>query len=497
MRNDLAPQRVSADRQQAGPGRPVLVVDMDGTLLRTDSLYEALLRLVVEHPVTVLRLPGWIARGKPEFKRLVADRVVLPAEHLPFEPAVIDMVRQARSEGRRTALVSASDHRQVEAVATHLGLFDVVAGTGAEEAGPGNLAGKEKADFLCRAFGEEGFDYVGDSRVDLEVWAAAGRRHAVNPSAALKQAAQGRGIELLPVAAAGRAPRWRSALRAMRPHQWSKNVLVLLPVLASHDLGAVLPALVALVVFSLVASCVYLFNDLIDLPSDRAHPRKCKRPFASGELGIRDGLMLTVVLMALALVLAVAFTPLAFLGALALYFGVTLAYSVWLKRKLLVDVITLAGLYTLRIIGGSAATGIELSPWLLAFSMFLFFSLAAIKRQAELVDLERRGSDKPAGRGYATSDLPVVRGMAISSGQAAVLVFALYVNSPAVTAIYAHPALMWLVCPVLFYWLGRMEVMTHRGYMDDDPIVFAARDRVSQISAVVMALIIVAASIGG
>ncbi len=497
LQNELSQEQIVQASLEARSADPALVVDMDGTLLHSDSLHEALLRLVVEHPFTLFRLPGWIARGKPEFKREVADRRILSATDLPYNPAVIAMVRDARDAGRQTALVSASDHRQVAEVARHIGLFDHVFGTGTMGAGGPNIAAEGKADHLLQTYGARGFDYVGDSRADLAVWKQARKAYAVHPSASLEKAAREQNIALLPVVEEDITPRWKAALKAMRPHQWSKNLLVLLPVLAAHDMAAFGPALAGLVVFSLVASCVYLLNDMIDLPSDRAHPRKCRRPFAAGVLSIRDGLALAGGLLILALILALAFTPPLFLGVLALYFATTFAYSIWLKRKLMLDVITLAGLYTLRIIGGSAATGIVLSPWLLAFSMFTFFSLAAIKRQAELVDLANRGTDKTAGRGYTAADLPVIRGMAITSGQAAVLVFALYVNSPAVTGLYARPELMWLVCLLLFYWLSRMEIMTHRGRMDDDPIVFAARDRISQICILLIALVVILASIGG
>lgn len=275
--------------------------------------------------------------------------------------------------------------------------------------------------------------------------------------------------------------RWRvwPLLKAMRPHQWTKNLLILLPILASHDFSQLGPAFAAMAAFCLIASSVYIVNDIVDIPADRAHPRKCKRAFASGQAQVSHGIVLAGFLALFAFAIAIIFTPALFIVTLVAYVLGTLAYSLWLKKKLLVDVIGLAGLYTVRIFAGSAATGIVLSPWLLAFSMFLFFSLAAIKRQAELVEQERMGRADTPGRGYFTDDLPVIRVMALSSGQAAVMVLALYLNSPAVSQLYGAPQLMWLLCPILFYWLGRMAVMTHRGHMDDDPIVFAFRDGIS------------------
>lgn len=281
-------------------------------------------------------------------------------------------------------------------------------------------------------------------------------------------------------------------LKAMRPHQWCKNLLILLPIFAAHDFSALGGAVVAMVAFSLIASSIYIINDIIDLPSDRAHPRKCNRPFASGAASISHGIALAVGLTIAAFVLA-SFTTPAFIATLILYLAATTAYSLWLKRKLLVDIIALSGLYTIRILAGAAVTGIPLSPWLLAFSMFLFFSLAAIKRQAELVDQERNGQTNTPGRAYLTTDLPTIRNMAVSSGQAAVLVMALYINSPAITGLYAAPSLMWLLCPILFYWINRMVIMTHRGFMDDDPIVFACRDKISLLCLAAMVGIVLAA----
>lgn len=473
-----------------------LVVDMDGTLLRSDTLHEALLGLIATRPTDLFFLVSWLRQGKREFKRQVADRHVLSAEYLPYDEDVVALLCQARAEGRSTALVSAADHRQVSAVAAHLDLFDIVIGTGSAEADDSNLSGAAKARVLTERLGERNFDYIGDCATDLPVWQVAHQAMAVRPSAALIERAKAQGTQLIPIGVSSGSS-WRSYLKALRPHQWSKNLLILLPVLASHDVSSLGTALIAMVAFSLIASCVYILNDLIDLPADRAHPRKKNRPFASGQVSASHGLVLAAVLAVCALVLSVLFTSSAFLGVLAGYFTVTFAYSFWLKRKLLVDIITLAGLYTTRVFAGAAATGIVLSPWLLVFSMFMFFSLAAIKRQGELVDMARRGKTSSAGRGYLTDDLPVVQGMGIAAGQAAVLVFALYINSPTTQILYSWPELMWLVCAVLFYWLSRLAMMTHRGFMDDDPIVFAIRDRVSQLCLLAIVLIVSVAVFGG
>lgn len=474
---------------------PALVVDMDGTLVRSDTLHDAAVTLVGRDPAVLFQLPFWVGRGKTALKSEIANRCTLDPDGLPYDQDVLGLIREARAMGREVALVSASDHRQVQAVADHLGLFDLAIGTGSPEAAGVNLAGEEKARFLVSRYGTRGFDYIGDSRADLAVWAVAHEAIALRPKASLLRAASARGLALSVIGSGQRS--LKPLLKAMRPHQWSKNLLILLPVMASHQLNLLAPALLAMVIFSLVASSVYLLNDLVDLGSDRAHARKRFRPFAAGALPVTWGLAAAVGLIGTAALLAVALTTPAFLGVLAFYFVATFAYSFWLKRKLLVDIIALAGLYTVRIFAGGAATGIVLSEWLLAFSMFLFFSLAAIKRQAELVDLQKSGRQSTPGRGYLTDDLPVLRAMAVASGQAAVLVFALYVNSPATAALYVRQEAMWLVCAIIFFWISRMEMMTHRGQMNDDPIVFALRDRTSLGCLLAVAVLVILAVVGG
>jgi len=287
-------------------------------------------------------------------------------------------------------------------------------------------------------------------------------------------------------------PSPKSYFRLLRPHQWLKNALVFLPMLAAHQLdqATAFSTLLAFIAFSLVASSVYVLNDLVDLEADRAHPRKRKRPFASGDIPTSQGPGLLLVLLIAGAVVA---APLGFWFALALvgYYVTTLAYSFLLKRRIVIDICVLAGLYTFRIIAGGAATGIPISVWLLAFSVFFFLSLAAVKRQAELVDGVASGNIQAQGRGYTTDDLPVVANMAISAGYVSVLVMALYLNSPAVSELYATPTLLWGICLILLYWLSRMVMVTHRGRMHDDPVVFAVKDRVSLICFAVILVIAV------
>ncbi|MEE4120237.1 MAG: UbiA family prenyltransferase [Paracoccaceae bacterium] len=412
-----------------------LVVPLEGVLCRTSLATERLVQGVAADP-----LGGLMGRSR---------RRPLPPEALPLDGGVLERVRAARAEGRRTILVTAADQAQAQVVADGLGLFDAVVADAPEDA----------------------------SRV-----------------ARLAEAA-GPGAEVLPArAGAGLSP--GAVVRAMRPHQWSKNLLIFLPLLAAHDVAGIGAALAAFVAFSLTASSVYVLNDIADLAADRAHPRKRHRPFAAGEVGVGAGLAIAAALLALAASVALAFTPPVFSLVLVLYYAVTFAYSFWLKRKLVIDVITLAGLYTIRIVAGAAACAIALSPWMLGFSMFLFLALAAVKRQAELVDMLAEGKEERAGRGYVPDDLPVIRAMALAAGYSAVLVFALYVSSEEVTALYTRPEALWLVCPLLLYWISRMVMVTHRGRMEDDPIVFAATDKVSLAVVVVGAAIFVGANLG-
>lgn len=466
----------------------VLVVDMDGTLCRTDTLHEALLSLATQDPAQLLRLPGWLREGRVGLKENLADRTVLNPDALPLNETVLEAVREARAAGRKTALVSASDHRQVTAVADALGLFDEAYGSAEGR----NLKGPAKAAFLNERYGEKNFDYIGDSKADVPVWAAANTALTVGASTAMRaraSAANSNVVHLDPPT--GRA---KAMLKAIRVHQWSKNTLLFLPVLAAHDPSKIIPVILGFIAFCMTASAVYVINDLVDLASDRAHPRKCKRPFASGALDAQTGFAMAAVLLGLAMVFGVMTGQPAFLVVLLIYLAATFAYSLWLKRKLIVDVLMLAGLYTVRIVAGGAAGGVLLSPWLLGFSMFLFLALAAVKRQAELTDQAKTGRAS-SGRAYEIDDLPVLRSMGLSAGNAAVLVLALYINSDDVQTLYGRPEILWLICPLLLYWVIRMVMKTHRGEMTDDPIVFAATDKVSLATVLLSVVVAVAAAV--
>lgn len=454
----------------------VLVVDLDGTLLRSDMLYESFWSALGRDWRVLAVAAGALTQGRAALKRRLAGLARLEPATLPYDARVVEYVRGWRAAGGRTALVTATDQTIAERIAAHLDLFDEVHGSD----GARNLKGPAKAEFLTGRFGAGGFVYMGDSEADLAVWQVAARAVTVNAPAALRARVDALAVEAEHLETAPVSP--RAYVKALRPHQWLKNVLIFLPLLAGHqfDMATLLLAAMAFVAFSLTASSVYVLNDMIDLAADRAHPRKRKRPFASGAVPLRHGMVMTAGLFVLGAVLALLVGG-AFFWVLMGYYALTTAYSLHLKRQLVIDICTLAGLYTLRIVAGGVATGIELSVWLLAFSIFFFLALAAVKRQAELVDAADRGTLKARGRGYNVGDLPIVTMIAISAGYVSVLVLVLYVSSPAVIELYNEPAMLWGIGAVLLFWITRTVMITHRGRMHDDPVVYAARDRLSQV----------------
>lgn len=463
-----------------------LCIDLDGTLLRTDVLYESLLALLASNPLSIFLIPFWLMRGKAFVKRELAKRVTLPPETLPYDDRVVEMLRTTTQRPR--VLCTASDELLVLPIAEHLGLFEEVLCSNGER----NLAGHRKADALTERFGEKGFDYVGNGKIDLHVWSRAGSAIVVNAPGSVVTAAQrlGNVSHVIPPSREGLGT-W---IKALRVYQWLKNLLVFVPLLTAHQFfnaEAIGQTLLAFLAFGLCASGVYVLNDLLDLTPDRLHERKRKRPFASGRLPIVQGLLVAPMLALAGFTLALA-CRWEFAAVLVGYYVMTLSYSLKLKRVVMIDVVLLAALYTVRIIGGSVAIGAELSFWLLAFSMFVFLSLALVKRYAELESALSSGKGTAIGRGYHVSDLPLIQSLGTSAGYIAVAVFALYINSPASLELYGHPKLLWLLCPILLYWVSRVWVVAHRGDMHDDPIVFAATDRASQAVGVLGLLVLLA-----
>lgn len=452
---------------------PPLCVDLDGTLIATDVLWESIARLLKTRPLLLLLLPLWLLRGRAHLKAELARRVSIDPRTLPYRDDVVEFVRRERRAGRHVVLATATDARVARVIAEHLGIFaEVVASDGRT-----NLSGRAKRDALERRFGAGQFDYLGDRRADLTVRRGARAALTVTRDRTIRR-------RLEPdVPVAHQFVPGPSGLRALpaalRVHQWLKNLLVFAPVVLAHDLGDPLRAgraALAFLAFSLLASGTYLLNDLLDLDADRAHPRKRRRPLAAGTLPIPAALVLVPLLVLAAGALAV---PLGarFSVALGGYLALTTAYSFALKRVPVLDVLVLALLYTVRVLAGGVAVGVIVSPWLLALSLFLFQSLAVLKRHAELGLLDAGGDGRVAGRGYVRNDRPWLLTVGTACGYLAVLVLALYITSQDVMAAYRRPDVLWAACVLLLFWITRLWFMAQRELIEDDPIVVTLRDR--------------------
>jgi 4-hydroxybenzoate polyprenyltransferase/phosphoserine phosphatase len=476
-----------------------LVVDLDGTLIKTDLLVETASQFLLVQPWNAFKLLRWLLQGKSVLKTQLAVNTHVDATVLPYNAELIIYLKQQKAQGRRIVLATASHRLLAEQVAAHLNLFDDVLASDVST----NLKSGKKCAALVDMFGEHGFDYVGNDLADMAVWQSANQSHVVacgrQPSRLIESVRkQGK---LGQVFGDGKTAVVYALLKAMRPHQWMKNLLVFIPLLAAHRYGvasSVYPALLAFFVFSLTASSVYLLNDMVDVVDDRHHARKCQRPFAAGHLSLLQGWMAWPLLLIGAFTLAIVMLPWLFTISLGTYFVLTLVYSLRLKQIPIIDVLALAGLYTLRIIAGAVAIAVPLTFWLLSFSMFLFLSLAFIKRYSEL-KAARTGGQSSAlrGRGYSPSDLEVVADLGGCAGYTGVLVLALYIQDSHTVSLYATPQFIWLACPLLLYWISRAWLITHRGQMHDDPIVFAMKDRVSWLCMALFATMFLLAGQGG
>jgi 4-hydroxybenzoate polyprenyltransferase len=478
-----------------------LCVDLDGTLVKSDTLLDTVLVVARQRPGLLVKVPGWIAEGKAAFKRHLTTSVELDVEHLPYNQPLLQYLREQHGAGRAIYLATAADVGLAERVAAFLGIF---AGVLASDGSGVNLAGANKLAAMRARFGEE-FCYIGNAKPDVELLAACVSPMTANPDGALLAGMKRKGT----VAAANfedRVPAVKSWLKAIRLHQWAKNMLIFVPLLLAHQWnpGTFGGAITAFLSFGMCASATYIINDLLDLEADRKHPRKRRRPFAAGDISAIGGVMAVVVLLVGALVLAVAlpriviampgdyklWQPYKFLGWLGFYTVTTLAYSLYLKRKLLLDVFVLSGLYTVRILAGSAATGVPVSAWLAGFSVFFFLSLAFVKRFSELESLRERGGSVTNGRGYFVSDLEQLRALGTGAAYAAVVVMTLYINNPETKVLYKHVIRLWLVVPVLLLWLSQVWMLASRGEMHDDPVVYAITDKRSFLLGVVMAAVV-------
>ncbi len=477
-----------------------LCVDLDGTLVKSDTLVDAVLVMARQNPRDLLRIPGWIGQGKAKFKQQVTSAVSLNVEHLPYNRPLLEWLRQQAGTGRAIYLATAADRVLAERVATYLGIFRGVLASDGET----NLAGQNKLAAFQARFGQR-FCYIGNAGPDIPLLRASESPMVANPTRSLRSL-----LQQNPAIAVftDKAPTLKSWLKAIRLHQWAKNVLLFIPLLLGHAWfrAPIACALLAFVSFGMCASGTYILNDLLDIEADRRHPRKSRRPFAAGDLSPVAGVAMVLVLVgaafSLALLLPHLFQLLPSLGVdpllkpygfaqwLLLYTVTTLAYSLYLKRKVLVDVFLLSGLYTLRILAGCAATGRTVSTWLAGFSIFFFLSLAFVKRFAELEALQAKGSVISNGRGYLTTDIEQLRTFGAGAAYAAGVVIALYINSPEVLALYRHSTRLWLMVPLVLLWLSEVWLLAGRGEMNEDPVVWALTDKRSLLLGALMAVII-------
>jgi 4-hydroxybenzoate polyprenyltransferase len=465
-----------------------LIVDLDGTITPTDTLLESLVRLLKHSPWSLLLLPLWLLRGRAGFKEVISTRGTIDATKIPYCVPLLAYLHEEKSRGREIVLATAAHHTTAEAVSRHLGVFDKVLATHAGN----NLKGLAKLKAIQESVGEA-FVYAGDCEADLPVWKQA--KAAILVGVAHRTAVLVRRevpIEReYPKQSSGMAV-W---LRALRVHQWIKNLLLFVPLLTTFaftDIDKLGSMVLAFLAFSFAASATYIVNDLWDLESDRSHPRKCLRPFACGALPILHGLLVAGIALALSLVLASTVSQ-GFLWMLVTYLVLTSFYSWVIKEYVLMDVLMLSMLYTIRILAGSVAIGVATSSWLLAFSAFLFLSLALVKRCAELVSLKETGVGATRGRDYRVSDLVVLWPLGVGAALCAVVVFGLFISAPDTQARYATPQMLWLVGIGLVYWMARLWVKTSRGEMHDDPVVYALKDRGSRLTVLAM----VAAAVTG
>jgi 4-hydroxybenzoate polyprenyltransferase/phosphoserine phosphatase len=474
------------------PRQTALFVDLDGTLVATDVLWEAFMRVVKAQPWVVFIMPLWLLRGRAALKREMSERAAVEAASLPYRDEVVEYIKERRGNGCRVVLATASDRRWADGVAAHLEIFDDVIASDGER----NLKGAHKLaaiETYCAEHQLVAWGYVGDASADVPIWTKADEVLMVEPSAGLLSRVR---ASKEPARVFGkRKGKLRAIAKAMRVHQWVKQVLLFVPLLLARrfdDIGLLVDAAAAFVAFSLCASAVYVGNDLFDIEADRHHPRKRKRPFAAGTLPIMFGPPMLVGLLLAAFTISALVLPPVYMALLVLYLIVNGLYSSVLKSKLLVDVMVLAGLYTLRIYAGGVATQLVVSEWLLAFSIFMFTSLAFAKRYVEMARLSREGATTAKGRGYEVGDLSLIESIGPTSGYLAVLVFALYIHDGA-PEVYANKSLLWLTCPLLLYWITRLWFLAKRAELHDDPVVFAVTDKVSLgVGATVGALVLLA-----
>lgn len=467
-----------------------LCIDLDGTLVKTDMLFESLARLLKHKPLLILLLPFWCLQGRAALKRKLASHVSIDVHSLPYNRPLIDWLRLQKDNRRQLLLVTAADETIAQPVADHLGFFDRVLASD----GILNLKGKAKLRVLRQQL-DGGFEYAGDSKADLEIWRHCSSAVTVGASPSLLRQLR----KLVPEVRSfeGTRTTWRHYFSALRIHQWAKNILIYVPLITSHKLDQIdllVQSTFCLLVFGLCSSAQYILNDLVDLEADRAHPKKRARPFASGDLPLPVGFVLSPLLLLTSLGAAWLYSK-ALVALLVIYFVLSLAYSLYLKKVVLVDTFCLSTLYLLRIIAGHIVTGVPFSVWLLSFAFFLFLSLAFSKRWTEL-DLVQRTNGSMNGRGYHVDDTLQVNLFGVCSAFLSTVVFILYLQSEKVKELYRTPEVLWALSPIYLYWIIHIWILSTRGKVQEDPVVFVMKDWVTYVVAALCGFIMFLATKG-
>lgn len=469
-----------------------LIVDLDGTLVATDTLIESCLLFIKCYPLKIFKLFGWLLKGKAVFKVKVSEVVLPNVKKLPYRDNVIKFIIKAKTFGREIYLITGSNQKIADSVLNNSELFDSVIGSSRKI----NIKGKRKLNVIREAVGLREFDYIGDSKSDLAIWKHAYTAIICSDNKKLHRMVRKvhKNVVNINLDSGSTFKYW---IKELRIYQWSKNVLVFLALFMSHrilDLELFLKSTIAFVSFSLIASSVYIINDLFDLEDDRKHPSKKDRPFAAGKLSVQSGIISIPLLLFSGFLFSFLFLPYQLTATLLLYFVATTAYSFYLKEIVFIDVILLGSLYTLRIMAGGFATGIEVSSWLLGFSGFFFLSLAFMKRYTDLILFKKNSQEELFGRGYSIEDTDLVQKAGIASGFISLMILALYITSSQVLVLYNKPYILWLAIPVILYWLMNMWYVAHKGKMTDDPIIYAVKDESSYIVLVLTLTIIIIAA---
>ncbi|QWE10863.1 UbiA family prenyltransferase [Polynucleobacter sp. es-EL-1] len=465
-----------------------IVVDLDGTLIYGDCLHEQLNRAIFFHPLILVSAIWQLLQGKAKFKEFLSKNLSIDVTLLPYNEELIAWLKEKKEEGRTLVLATASNQELARRISDHVGIFDAVHASNDLV----NLKGKAKAQLLNQVYGQ--YEYIGNSGADLYVWQDAVKSYYVGKSQKIITALKGQ--QNFAGQFKARGSEFKSFIRALRPHQWLKNILVFVPVVMAHQLSFynLCSTFIAFLLFCAIASAGYLINDLSDVDSDRENKHKKKRSFASGAISLPFGWIVIPILLGSSLWVSFTYLPYQFACSVILYFILTILYTKVLKGFPNIDVFTLAFLYILRIQAGGYAVNISLSFWLITFSLFFFISLGMLKRFSELLEFNNFEAVLP-GRAYKKNDAAFIESAGIASGYIAIAVLALYIKDLNISNLYQSPQYIWFVCPVMLYWITRVWFLAQRGELHHDPVYFAAKDHVSWLLTAIIALCFVMAKI--